>query len=181
MLTMFYPNFLVDSVLELTLDRLMSLGVKLLLLDVDCTLKQYKNQEPEPGILEWLEEIKKSGIQACLLSNGVAKRIEPFAKSVGLPFIAQACKPFTSGCTLACRTWNCDPSTALVVGDQIFADVLAGNWAGMRTALVKPIHPEQEHWFTKIKRPFEKIVLKAFARDCPSGIWIPETSKKSQY
>ena len=39
----------------------------------------------------------------------------------------------------------------MVVGDQIFADILAGNLAGVFTILVTPIKPEQEHWFTRIK------------------------------
>ena len=178
MLTLFHPNFLIDSVVELTPDRLKSLGVKRLLLDVDCTLKQYANQEPEPGILEWLAELKSYNIDACLLSNGVPKRIERFAALVGLPFIAKACKPFPSGCKRACREWGCEPSSVMVVGDQIFADVLAGKLAGIRTVLVKPIHPEQEHWFTKIKRPFEKVVLRSFVRECPAGVWIPTTAPR---
>ena len=39
-----------------------------------------------------------------------------------------------------------------MVGDQLFADILAGRLAGLTTFLVEPIHPEEEPWFTRLKR-----------------------------
>ena len=42
-----------------------------------------------------------------------------------------------------------------MVGDQVFADVMAGRLAGVFTILVRPIHPEDEPWFTRWKRPWE--------------------------
>ena len=47
-----------------------------------------------------------------------------------------------------------------MVGDQVFADVLAGRLAGIKCILVRPIHPEEEPWFTRIKRPPERLWLK---------------------
>jgi predicted HAD superfamily phosphohydrolase YqeG len=64
---------------------------------------------------------------------------------------------------------------AVVVGDQIFADILAGNLASVFTILVTPIKPEQEHWFTRIKRPWEKIVLRSFWKKFPDGVWNAES------
>ena len=46
-----------------------------------------------------------------------------------------------------------------MVGDQIFADVMAGKLGFLKTVLVTPIHPELEPLFTRVKRPFEKIFL----------------------
>ena len=47
-----------------------------------------------------------------------------------------------------------------MVGDQIFADVMAGRLAGIRSILVDPIHPEEEPWFTRLKRLPERFVLR---------------------
>ena len=44
MWNVFYPHFLINNVAELTPERLRELDVENLLLDVDCTLKQYENQ-----------------------------------------------------------------------------------------------------------------------------------------
>ena len=50
-----------------------------------------------------------------------------------------------------------------MVGDQVFADILAGRLAGLKTILVDPIHPEEEPWFTRLKRPPERWVLRRTA------------------
>ena len=171
MLKVFYPHFLINSVVELTPERLRTLGIEYLLLDVDCTLKRYSNQEPEPDVKAWLKSLKDENFKLCLLSNGVGKRIGQFAESVQLPFIAKACKPFTSGCRRAFSEHGFIPEKTALVGDQIFADVMAGRLSGITTFCVTPLSPEEEHWFTRIKRPFEKIVLSSFRRKFPDGDW----------
>jgi predicted HAD superfamily phosphohydrolase YqeG len=47
-----------------------------------------------------------------------------------------------------------------VVGDQLFADVMAARLAGLASILVRPIHPEEEPWFTRLKRPLERVLLR---------------------
>lgn len=44
------------------------------------------------------------------------------------------------------------------MGDQIFTDVCGANLAGIRTILVKPIHPKEEIQIV-LKRRLEAIVL----------------------
>lgn len=171
MWNVFYPHYLIGSVVELTPDRLRFLDVENLLLDVDCTLKCYANQEPTAEINTWLSDIKSEGFRLCLLSNGIGKRISEFAEFVDLPYIAKACKPFPQGCLRALKEQRFEPSKTIVVGDQIFADIMAGRLAKIRTVLVTPISPEQEHWFTRIKRPFEKVVRASFDRKFPDGVW----------
>jgi HAD superfamily phosphatase (TIGR01668 family) len=167
----FYPHFLIESVVELTPERLRTLGIEDLLLDVDCTLKRYSNQEPEPDVQAWLESLKAENFRLCLLSNGRGKRISQFAELVDIPFIAEACKPFQTGCRRAFTEYGFDPEKTALVGDQIFADVMAGRLAGIRTFRATPLSPEEERWFTRIKRPIEKIVLRSFRRKFPDGVW----------
>lgn len=164
MWNVFYPHYRVNSVVELTPEWLRQINVENLLLDVDCTLKCYSNQEPTLEVLDWLNSLKDSGFKMCLLSNGVGGRIKQFANLVELPFIAKACKPLPRGCYRAFKEHNFEPSNTILVGDQIFADIMAGRLANIRTVLVTPILPEQEHWFTRIKRPFEKIILWSYVR-----------------
>jgi mRNA interferase MazF len=38
--------------------------------------------------------------------------------------------------------------------------IIAGKLAKIFTILVTSIHPEEEHWYTQIKRPFEKWVVR---------------------
>ncbi len=57
------------------------------------------------------------------------------------------------------RRIGSDRRRTAIVGDQLFADIMAGRLAGLTCILVRPIHPEQERWFTRIKRPLERILL----------------------
>ncbi|MDR1142500.1 MAG: YqeG family HAD IIIA-type phosphatase [Planctomycetaceae bacterium] len=156
----FQPNLYVDSVLDLTPERLQAYELKSLLLDVDCTLKNYRSQNIMPEILSWIDTMKASGIGLCLVSNGRRERIRRFAEQVQLPFVAPAMKPLPFGCRTAIQTMNFDKKSTAMVGDQVFADLLAGKLAGLFTILVVPIEPEEEPWFAQIKRPLERIVLR---------------------
>jgi HAD superfamily phosphatase (TIGR01668 family) len=154
------PHHRVDSVLELTVPRLRAMGIDAVLLDVDCTLKSYRDAEVAPEVKAWLDELRASGIGICLVSNGRHSRIGRFAGTLGLPFVSKACKPFSFGCRRAVRQEAFDPRRTAMIGDQIFADIPAGRLAGLTSILVRPIRPEEEPWFTRLKRPLEQFLLR---------------------
>ena len=159
------PHLRVESVLDLTPQRLRALGVDALLLDVDCTLKRYRSEEIGPEVTAWLQGLGEAGIGVCLVSNGRGSRIGRLAEKLDLPFVAKACKPFPWGCKAAVRKMGFDRRRTAMVGDQLFADVMAGRLAGMQSILVRPIHPEEEPWFTRLKRPLERFFLRRMERD----------------
>ncbi len=153
------PHLRVESVLELTVERLRGIGIDGLLLDVDCTLKRYGESEVRPEVSVWLAALKAAGIGCCIVSNGRSPRIKHFADKIGLPFVSKAFKPFPIGIRWAIAKMGFQPARTAMVGDQIFADVLAGRWAGVKCILVRPLHPEEEPWFTRIKRVPERFWL----------------------
>jgi predicted HAD superfamily phosphohydrolase YqeG len=51
------------------------------------------------------------------------------------------------------------PEQTVIVGDQIFTDILAGNLAGVRTILVRP-QSRRDLWYTQIFRLGESLVLR---------------------
>lgn len=51
-----------------------------------------------------------------------------------------------------------------VVGDQVFTDVVGANKCKMVSILTKPID-KRDILITKIKRPFERIVIKSYLRN----------------
>lgn len=159
----FSPDLRVESVVELTSAVLDRLGVDALLLDVDCTLKRYRDQAIGSEVAAWLHNLQTEGLGLCLVSNGRGRRIAPLAEGLGVPFVAQAMKPLPFGCRAAARKLGVVPRRTAMVGDQLFADVMAGRLAGMVSILVRPIHPEDEPWFTQLKRPLERWLLRRVA------------------
>jgi len=160
MLRWIAPHFRVKHVLELTLERLGELQLDALLLDVDCTLKRYRDREVSPEVLAWLDELRSAGIGLCLVSNGLGQRIGQLAEKLDLPFVAKAMKPLPFRLRAAVRKMDFPPTRTAMVGDQLFADVMAGRLAGLTAILVRPLHPEEEPWFTRLKRPAERLLLR---------------------
>jgi HAD superfamily phosphatase (TIGR01668 family) len=159
MLRLLTPHIRVDNVGELTPQRLRQWGLRALLLDVDCTLTRYRRNEVAPEVAAWIEELRTAGIGLCLVSNGLGGRIRQLAERLGLPCVAKAMKPLPWGVRSAMRKLHSIPSESAIVGDQLFADVMAGRLAGIRSILVRPIHPEEEPWFTRLKRLPERLIL----------------------
>lgn len=158
MLGWIVPNLRVDSVLDLTIDELARQGLRGLLLDVDCTLKDHGANEFRPEIGDWIEGLRKADVRLCLLSNGRPQRIGRLAQMLDVPYVAQAMKPWPAGCRAGVSRCGLPPREVAVVGDQLFADILAGRLAGLFTILVTPTSTI-EPWFTRLKRPLERPVL----------------------
>ena len=96
-----------------------------------------------------------------LLSNSRDKRLAPFAKKIGLDYIAMGLKPLPFGFSRALKklgTEKCEPA---VVGDQIFTDTLGGNAFGIKTILLTPIKPESSLRF-RTKRRIERFVIEHY-------------------
>jgi putative phosphatase len=158
MLSYLTPHLQLNHVFDLTAERFRGLNRTGLLLDVDCTLKDYTAKEIGDNVRAWVNEIRLAGAKVCLVSNGRSHRVAKYASALDVPFISKAFKPFPFGCRAALRLLGLRAHESTIVGDQIFADVLAGRLAGLFTVLVRPTS-SIEPWFTRIKRPFERSIL----------------------
>lgn len=158
MLQFLRPHLRLTSVRELRVEHLRERHLEGLLLDLDCTLKDHDAPEVGIPVVKWMEGLLQEGIRLCLFSNGRPARVGQLAQGLGIPFVAQAFKPLPFRCRTGAAKLGLALRQVAVVGDQLFADVLAGRLAGAFTILVKPTSPV-EPWFTRLKRPFERQVL----------------------
>src|SRR5262249_5481288 len=138
MLRLITPHLHLTSIHEIDPPRLRALGLEGLLLDVDCTLKDHHAAVFPETTLTWVQTLSASGIRLCLLSNGRGRRIGRLAEALGIPFVAKAFKPLPFGCRAGVRRLELPPERVGVVGDQVFAGVMAGRLAGVFTILVHP-------------------------------------------
>ena len=88
-----------------------------------------------------------------------------FNDAVQVSYIYKAGKPKPKYYKKAMELMGTDATNTLFVGDQIFTDIYGANLAGIRTILVKPIHPKEEIQIV-LKRYLEKIVLYFYRRHC---------------
>lgn len=155
---LFKPTFWLKNVLMIDEDFLCEHNVSAMVLDMDNTLSMHGNPAAEDGVTDWLEKMRGLGVKMRVVSNNSNKRVAPLAAALGLPFTANGAKPLTFGVNRAVREMGAKKSETLVVGDQIFTDVMAGNLAGIRTVLVEPFHLERT-WTFRLKRRLESLVF----------------------
>ena len=155
----FKPEFWLRNVLSIDESFLRDNDIEALILDLDNTLSMHGNPMEEEGITDWLMEMKALGVKMMVVSNNTNKRVAPLAQKLGLDFIANGAKPLTFGINKALKSLGSEKPKTAVVGDQIFTDIMGGNFAGTRTILVEPFHLEKNILF-KIKRKAESLVFK---------------------
>ena len=154
-MAVFTPTLIVHNVLDLTPSLLRRMGIEALVLDVDNTLTTHGSQTPLDGVLDWLDLMKREGFLLTISSNNTQKRVEPFARSLGLDYVCMSCKPFPVGLSKAIKKFGLQKEKVAIVGDQIYTDIIGGNLKGITTILVAPIRLE-EGFFFRLKRRLEK-------------------------
>ncbi len=162
MLSRFYPGEYLDSTYEIDFDRLHQEGYRGVIFDVDNTLVPHGAPADERA-KKLFAHLKELGYQCVLLSNNKEPRVKMFNDVVKVKYIFKAGKPSTKNYIKAMELMNTTKDTTLFVGDQIFTDVYGANRAGIRSILVKPIHPKEEIQIV-LKRYLEKIVLFFYRR-----------------
>ncbi len=171
---LFTPDLLKNRITDITLEDLRALGVRGLLLDVDNTLTTHGSQALDPAVRQWLEAMAEQGIALTVVSNGMPKRVEPFAKKIGLRHIAFACKPFPLGFWRGARRLGLKRRECAAVGDQTFTDILGSRLAGVRSIQLLPIRLEHQPTL-RFKRMLERKILRRYCRK--HGLPEPEQGK----
>ena len=159
----FYPTYIYDKVENIPYDLIKENNIKLLLFDMDNTLID-NNHTYSKELKEWAKGIKKEGIELYILSNSpFGKVVKKIAKELGMQYKYKALKPSLKGYNKILEEKKIPKENIMMIGDQLFTDIWGGNRFGIKTILVRPIN-KKEAFISKIKRPFEKIILKHYLR-----------------
>lgn len=133
------PSMIVRSVTQLTPEFLTGKGIRLLMLDFDNTIVPYTTDTPTEEMAAWLESMKASSIQLCVVSNSKRDRVKIFCQKLGIPCITHAKKPFSKGIRECLEKFGIPAKNCALAGDQIYTDTLGANGCGVQSILVKAI------------------------------------------
>ena len=158
-INMLLPKYIFSKITDISPEFLNGINVRLLLMDFDNTMLPYTINDPSKELLEWMDHMRSSGIQLCIVSNSKKARVPTFSKTYDIPCITHAKKPGTRGISQAIEMLD-EPEAALV-GDQIYTDVLAANRAKIPSIIVRSIH--NHTFWLKLRHVFE-IPFLAMAR-----------------
>ena len=134
------PAVRCKALTELTPELLEQMNIRLLMLDFDNTIVPYTTDTPTEEMLRWLEKMKTSDIQLCVVSNSHNDRVPRFCQAYGLDCITHAKKPFSKGIRQCLGRYDIPKEQAALAGDQIYTDTLGANCAGIRAVLLEAIH-----------------------------------------
>ena len=108
-------------------------GEKLLLCDLDNTLRLHSEKEPADELAEWIEECRKAGVKIVIISNnGRKKMMQKFCEPIKVPCVWWAKKPMSTKLTEAMAKYGFGPSETVMLGDKWSTDVLAARFAKIR-------------------------------------------------
>ena len=159
----FFPDAYMESTYAIDFEKLYKEGIRGVIFDIDNTLVPHGAPADERAI-RLFARLRSIGLDYCLISNNQLPRVKPFADAVQAKFVEDAHKPSRKNYLKAMKLMHVDLDSCIFVGDQIFTDVYGAKRCGMRTILVKPLHPKEEIQIV-LKRYLEKIVLYFYQKE----------------
>ncbi|MDP4109333.1 MAG: YqeG family HAD IIIA-type phosphatase [Bacillota bacterium] len=152
------PDFIFDSVRDISPAMLSEMGVKAVLCDLDSTLMSVKSSEIPKENARWVQSVKDEGIVFMILSNNSREeRVAKACETLKVSYIHLARKPLSGGYRAAIGKLSLKPSEIAMVGDQIYTDVLGANLLGMVTILVQSL--DLDLFYIRARRLLEEPAI----------------------
>lgn len=146
------------AITDVDVDELAASGVRCVLFDRDNTVVPRDTGVAPADVMDWICRVREAGIALCMVSNNFhSQQVEASAAELGCAVVHHAMKPAPFAVRRALALVGVDASEAVLIGDQVFTDVMAGNIAGVRTILVEP-QSTSDLWYTHIFRVFERAI-----------------------
>ena len=154
----FKPTYRIESVEKIPFVLLERDNIKGLIFDVDNTISTMGKGITEP-CYKWIKEAKKLGFKVCILSNTInIKKVRKIMNDLDIPGICFARKPRAKGFEMAINLLDLKKEEVIMIGDQLYTDILGANRFGIKSILVNRIS-KKEGLSTSIRRIFEKRIL----------------------
>lgn len=157
------PDRYAASVLDLSAQDLVADGIRGLIVDLDNTVVSWEASEPSAEVVRWVAALRAAGVGVCIVSNSLTSRARRVGAALGVPVVSWALKPAPWAFRRALRVLGTSPSQTVLVGDQLFTDILGGNWVGLRTVLVDPLST-REFPTTRLIRRLEALARRRLLR-----------------
>ncbi len=140
--SIFYPNYVVSSVLEIKPSDLFKLGITHIVFDIDETLVPKRKSTLSKDYIIHLNKIDKSGIRIIIGSNS-RRNLDSITKHFNTQVIRPTIfsfKPLSSYYRKIIKFADTEPTHIAMVGDRIINDSIGANFAHINSILVLPIN-----------------------------------------
>ena len=156
------PDYEAENVYSLPFEKLWEMGIRYLFFDIDYTLVPY-NAPADEKALRLFAKLRDMGFAFCFVSNNGRERVDLFNEKIGAESVVKAKKPLTSGMRKALGLVHARPEETVMIGDQLFTDILGANMAKIQTVLVGRVDRPRELQLI-LKCVPEKLILLGYHR-----------------
>lgn len=155
------PDYYYENIFTINYEMFKKKGIKVIVFDLDNTLAPLKDKIDQKTIY-FLARLSKD-FSLYILTNGLGKRIrkEELPVKERLYF---ALKPLTFKVKKIVKREKVLPKEVLMVGDQIYTDILTASKIGALSVLVDPLD-EKDLPFTWINRIKEERLFKKLEQE----------------
>ncbi len=133
------PTAFIPHIEDISVPELVADGVRGIMVDLDNTLVGFRATTPTDAVVAWLASARTAGIATCVVTNNGTAWAREVARTLNVPIVANARKPLGRGFRRGLAFLNLDRSAVVVIGDQLFTDVLGAKLFGLRVVLVDPL------------------------------------------
>lgn len=155
------PHRVLDCYTQVTPQMLGSLGIQLLLCDLDYTLAPKSVPRPDETLRAWLADCQAAGITVMILSNNrSSRRMETFCRDLGISYVGHAGKPRVRGYRAAMERSGISTEHTAMLGDKLLTDVLGARRSGVLALMVEPLGGPVGPWnhvLHLLQRPLKAI------------------------
>lgn len=177
MLKKLYPYEYIKSVFCIDYQKLYNKGYRGIIFDIDNTLVHHGN-DSTIEVDNLFKVIQSIGFKTLILSNNNEERVKRFLKHIDSLYICDANKPKKDNFLKAVKILELKKKEIVVIGDQIFTDILGANRSGLDSILVEFIREENETYIGK-RRQLENIILKIYSKNKSAKNRIGNINKRS--
>ena len=153
---LFRPKYTIDTIYNLDPQKLNEMDIKAVFSDLDNTLLAWNKFETAKEMDNFNQKLAKAGITLVVISNNNAQRVGKVLDPYHIEFDSSFLN--VTRCDKPRKKKIIFSKKRLILVFQLITDMQAGNLAGVKTVLVKPL-VETDKWNTRINRFFEKIIF----------------------
>lgn len=160
----FVPKAIKNNIRDIDLFPLFEKGYRHIFLDLDNTVLAMSERKISLKFLHWIEEAKVLGFDLYFVSNNSShKRVESACVQAKLKGIYFACKPFIFSTRQLMKSIGTTPNKVIIIGDQLFTDVIMANILGSFSILVDPLDKKLS-FFKTVQRQLELAIVQKLDR-----------------
>lgn len=163
MLRKYYPYECVPNVYRIDYKKLYNNGYRGLIFDIDMTLVPHGDDATEK-VERLFDYVHNIGFKTFILSDNDEQRVKRFLKNIECPYIANANKPCVDAFNKAVKMMELKKSEVVMIGDQMFYDILGANKSNIASIMVHYLPHPGETQVPK-RRRVERAILRIYHAD----------------